>query len=238
MPNDATLNQLVTRVRTRGDVVGSSSFDDVTELKPWLKGSLSQFHEMLIQRWNDYYAQTAVFSLIAGQGSYSLPSDFRCLQECFLNVGASARQRLRSFNTEEFGQYGATPPGLGLQYRIVRNAIAFSPTPAANAYNAITLLYTPAYRASLLDYSPVDDVFPNGWEEWVVLDVLQKMNVKVRLLNMDDILKSKAMVEDRVLRGAVHRDSDAPRMRNRYRMGTPAFYSNTGVGGPLYWSRP
>ena len=238
MANDATLNTLVTRLRTRGDVVGSSSFDDITELKPWIKGSLSQLHEMLVQRWNDFYARQCSLSLIAGQESYSLPSDFRMLQECFLYSGyGSTRLRLKSFNSEELGQFAPGSSCYGMRYRVMRSALYFMPAPPQTVYNAICLLYTPHFRAPLLDYSPIDDVFPNGWEEWVVLDVLQKMNVKVRLLNMDDILKSKSMVEDRVLRGATFRDSDAPRMRNRYATG--GFYSSGGTAsGPSYWAVP
>ncbi len=231
MPNEATLNALVTRLRTRGDVVGSSSFDDTVELKPWIKGSLSQLHEMLVQRYNDFYTRQCVLSLTAGQEAYSLPSDFRQLQECFLYTGyGSTRLRLKSFNSEELGQFAPGSSCYGMRYRIMRSLLYLMPTPAATAYNALCLLYTPAFRGPLLDYTPIDDVFPSGWEEWVVLDVLQKMNVKVRLLNMDDILKSKTMVEDRILRGATFRDSEAPRMRNRYTTGR--FYSS---GGNASW---
>lgn len=236
MPSEATLNQLVTRVRTRGDVVGSSTFDDITELKPWIKGSLSQFHEMLVQRWNDFYARSCTLSFTAGQDSYSLPSDFRVLQECFLYSGrGSSRIRLKSFNSEDFGKYAVGSSCFGMRYRIMRSSISFMPSPPTSIFNAVSLLYTPQWKAPLLDNTPIDDVFPSGWEEWAVLDVLQKMNVKARILNMDDILKSKAMVEDRVLRGATFRDSDAPVMRNRYAMGN-SFYTGANVSGPAYWA--
>lgn len=235
MSNGTTLNQLVTRVRTRGDVVGSSTFDDAVELKPWIKGSLSQFHEILVQRFKDYYAQSVVLSFIANQDSYALPSDFRIMREVYAFTGSNfTRQRLRSFECEEYGG-GANVYG-PLRYRIVRNSIVFSPVPPRSSYNAISLSYTPHWRTPLLDYSAIDEVFPNGWEEWVVLDVLQKMNVKARILNMDDILKSKAMVEDRVIRGAFHRSGTAPRMRNRY-AGNDYIGGFAGPG-PIYWASP
>ncbi len=235
MSNVTTLNQLVTRVRTRGDVVGSSTFDDNVELKPWIKGSLSQFHEILIQRFKDYYVQSVALSIIANQDTYALPSDFRIMRDVYVFTGAKfARQKLRAFQGEEYG--GSPISGSPLRYRVLRNSICFVPTPTISAYNAISLSYTPHWRSPLLDYSPIDEVFPNGWEEWVVLDVLQKMNVKARILNMDDILKSKAMVEDRILRGAYHRTGEAPRMRNRY--AGHDFAAALIGNGPLFWAAP
>lgn len=235
MTSHATINTLVTKVRTRADVVGSSSFDDSVELKPWIRDSLQQLHETVVQRYNDFYVSKVCFSLSAYQDCYALPADFRQLQDCFLYTGPNAaRIRLTSFNSEESAS-GNTTFGYPLCYRLMRNSIFIMPAPTVDGHNAVQLLYTPSFRPPANDYVTIDDTLPSGWDEWVVLDVIQKMNVKVRLLNMDDILKSKASVEERIVRGSYHRNAEAPRMKNRY---TRKGMAGTGSlsFGPAYYA--
>lgn len=236
MANIQTINTLVTRVRQRSDQIGSDTFDDQTELKPWIRGSLSQLYEILCQRAVDYYTTCRPISLIAGQEAYSLPSDFKQLQDIFvLYNGGQARQQMRNFGVDEFGalnrpSYNTAP----LRYRLMRNLLYVQPVPQWDAFNALEMHYTPHYRAPLLDYSTIDEVLPDGWEEWAVLDVLQKMSVKTRLQNMDDILKSKAQQEARLIAGSSIRDGFAPVMRDAYLgrnyAGRPS--------GPLVWAIP
>lgn len=237
MADVQTINTLVTRVRQRSDQIGSDTFDDATELKPWIRGSLSQLYEILCQRAVDYYTTCRPISLIAGQEAYTLPSDFKQLQDIFvLYAGGQQRQQMRNFGVDEFGALNSpayhTAP---LRYRLMRNLIYIQPVPQFDAFNALEMHYVPQYRAPLLDYSPIDEVLPDGWEEWAVLDVLQKMSVKTRLQNMDDILKSKAQQEARLISASSIRDGFAPVMRDAYRH--TSFYGGRPAG-PLYWAIP
>lgn len=233
------LNQLVSRVRQRSDQINSQTFDDASELKPWIRGSLAQLYDMLCLRAGDYYTTCRPLSLIAGQEAYPLPSDFKSLTDVYvLYSGGKDRLRIPSFNIDDFGRLNDPgPAGAPVGFRIMRNLIYVQPTPVGDYYNAMEIHYVPHYRAPLLDYTSIDEVLPNGWEEWVVLDVLQKMSVKARLLNMDDILKTKQAQEVRLLQSASIRDAYAPVMRDGYAergnmrtVGAPM--------GPIYWSIP
>lgn len=240
MANIMSVNRLVTLVRQRADQINSSSYDDESELKPWVRGSLAQLYALLCRRGVDYYTTCRPISLTAGQEAYTLPSDFMSLQDVFmLYNGGTQRQQLRSYSVDLHGAlnqpslYNATT----YQYRLMRNLLYIQPIPQRDALNALEIYYTPQYRAPLLDYSPCDEIMPNGFEEWVVLDVLQKMSVKTRLQNMDDIVKTKALLTVQLTAGAQIRDSFAPVMRDgmrQQRMG----YQTALAGGPLYWCIP
>lgn len=237
MANIQTINRLVTRIRQRSDQLNSATFDDASELKPWLRGSLSQLYEIMNQRAEDYYTTARPISLMQGQEAYSLPSDFRSMADMWvLQNGGSSRRQMRNFSPDEFGQIRSGD----YRYRLMRNLLFIQPVPAADFHNALEMHYIPHYRAPLLDYSPIDDVLPDGWEEWAVLDVMQKMSVKTRLQNMDDILKSKAQIEARLVAGASIRDGFAPVMRDgmRARRNNWPYQLTSQPNGPLYWAIP
>lgn len=237
MATGQTINSLVTKVRQRADQINSTTFDDATELKLWVRASLVQLYEIFTQRSADWYTVSVPLSLSAGQEAYSVPSDFKALSTVFalFNRGAY-RAPLREFEHSEFGRYAnpmyAQRP---MAYRLIRNLIYIQPVPTIDAFNALELVYTPQHRGPLLDYTPIDEVMPPGYDEWVVLDVLQKMSVKTRLQNMDDILKSKGEVQARLLAGIKSRTNVAPRMRDAmapiYGPGGSALPS-----GPIYWA--
>lgn len=232
--NNTTVNSLITRIRQRSDQINSQTFDDATELRLWVHGSLSQLYDILGQRSSNYYSTCRPLSLISGQEAYSMPSDFRNLHDIFmLYNGGKSRLRIKPFNVDDFG----APTGT-LSYRIMRNLLYLQPTPMADYYNALEIHYTPQYRAPLLDYSSIDEVLPNGWEEWVVLDVLQKMCVKARLLNMQDILQSKQQIESRLLVSACNRDAYAPVMRDGTYNSSASYGAQGAPSGPVYWCIP
>ncbi len=229
MANAATINLLVRRVRQRADQIGSATFDDATELKLWIRGALSQLYEILADRWNDFYVVNRPMSLAANAMSYALPADFRAMHDVFvIGGGGSARSRLTQFAPEELARppgYAAYPTPTG--FRVMRDMLYILPTPQADAVNALEIWYTPEYRAPLLDYTPISDVLPNGWEEWVVLDMLLKMSHKTRLLNVEALERERAKVEARLIGHASVRVSDAAMMRDIFRTVSPLAGSTT-----------
>lgn len=238
--NVQTINLLVARVRQRSDQINSQTFDDTSELKVWIRGSLAQLYDMLCLRAADYYTTCRPLSLIAGQEAYSLPSDFKSLADIYvLYNGGKQRRRMRSFNIDDFGALnGPQAPNGNFSYRIMRNLLYIQPTPVFDYYNALEVHYTPQYRGPLLDYTSIDEVMPNGWDEWVTLDVLQKMCVKARLLNMADIIESKKQIENRLLMSASIRDSYAPVMRDGTYNAGDNYLTQGPPTGPIYWSIP
>lgn len=243
MANVANINGLVLRIRQRTDQINSTTYDDATELKPWIKDSLAQLYEVLCSRWQDYYTISRPLSLIGGQAAYSLPADFRALDSVWMmyNQGQS-RYQLNQFEADmmdqlqqpsQFYGYGFQPT----QYRIIRNLLWILPVINQDAQNAVEIFYVPQYQAPLLDYTSIDDILPNGWEEWCVLDVMQKMAVKSRLIDINSVIQAQQSTERRLLAAASVRSGIAPRMRDAMR---PRFMYGpaTAPQGAVYWSAP
>jgi len=231
-----TINTLTAKIRQRADQIGSTTFDDTSELKLWIRASLVQLQEMLCQEDEEWYTNTVPLTLHAGIEAYSMPSDMRRLNSVYaLYAFGANRQRLQQFDKEDYGALNyPSLAGKPLMYRLYRNLLYIQPTPTADIFNALEIVYTPERRHPVLDYTQIDDMLPSGADEWVVLDVLQKMSVKTRLQNMDDILKSKAQQEARLRKLLRTRSDVAPRMRDAWRTSQqPMGYS--APQGPLVW---
>ncbi len=239
MANSQTINSLVALVRTRTDQVNSTTFDDETDLKPWIRASLAQLYELLTSRWLDYYTISRPISLLANQQSYSLPPDFRAMCDVYLLYNAGKyRERLQVFPPNQLGRYSNENlwRRWPMFYRIQRNQIFFTPPPDRDLANAIEIMYVPQYKAPLLDFSTIDDILPNGWDEWVVLDVMEKMNIKLRL-DLTPVQQAKAQMAQRLLAASSVRDGEAPQMMDSYIY--PRWTWLNGIpSGPFQWVAP
>lgn len=240
MANEQYIYKLVTRVRQRSDQLNSDTFDDVTELIPACHGSLAQLYEIMVSTWRDWYTIPRPLSLIGGQIAYSLPSDLRALNDVFLMFdGGKSRVGLDQFEPWDLGRCTNTLAGqMPTAYCVMRGLLYLVPGPSSDIPNAIELSYVPQYKAPLLNYTPMDDVLPNGWDEWVICDVLQKMSVKTRLSNMEDIIASKKEAFDRLTKGAYQRTGNAREMRDAYASGIGAWATGGNVGGSAIWAVP
>ena len=236
MATTQTVATLITKIRQRADQINSTTFDDVTELTPWVRSSLRQLYDIFCQQDCDWYTRSVPLSLTAGVESYTLPGDFKRISNVYaLYNGGVNRVKISEFAYDDFGALNLPVfTNAPMRFRVMRNLLYIQPTPQVSAYNALEISYIPEHRSPLLLYTPIDDVMPAGADEWIVLDVLQKMAVKTRLQNMDDIIKSKQMLEGRLLNSIKQRSDQAPRMRDGY----PPSYRPYGQGtpsGPLVW---
>jgi hypothetical protein len=240
MANEQYLYKLVTRIRQRSDQLNSDTFDDATELLPACHASLAQLYEIMVSTWRDWYTIPRPLSLIANQIAYSLPADLRALNDVFLMYnGGKSRIGLEQFEPWDLGRYTNALAGqYPTAYCVMRGLLYLVPGPSADAPNAVELSYIPQYKAPLLNYSPMDDVLPNGWDEWVICDVLQKMSVKTRLLNMDDVMNSKKEAFDRLTKAANQRTGVAKQMRDAYANNIGTFSVGGMVGGSAVWAVP
>jgi hypothetical protein len=171
---------------------------------------------------------------LANVERYTLPSDFRSMQAVYMLFQAGqVRMKLTSFTREEYGppNNGLTQARWPLKYIIQGGRIIFTPRPSADALNAVEFMYTPQWNGPLLDWSPIDMTLPNGWEEWVVLDVLQKMRTKLNL-DTSDVMQAKMEMTARVIAAASKRSGDPPQMRDIYTVQTNPWYNSnpSGVG--------
>jgi hypothetical protein len=228
--NPATICNLVTQVRSRADQLLSSTFDDETEVKPWVRDSLAQLYEQLVSEWQDWAVSVCPLSLVANQDTYSLPPDFRAMQTVYaLYDFGKTRVALKRFSTSgNYDPYGE------LKYRVENAFVRFQNPPCLSFANCIELHYTPTYMAPLLDFSSIDVNLPRGWEEWVVLDVVQKMRLRMRL-DADYIIAQKKDIETRIMRAAFRRDQSVQYVTDVFRQ--PRYYGyRSQLSGPSFWS--
>lgn len=243
MANNQSVQSLVTLVRSRTDQTNSPTFNDATELMPWVRQSLAQLYEIMCSRWIDWYVIRRPLTLAANQEFYTLPSDFRAMNDVYLLYsGGLYREKLNLIPHEQIGLYNNQQNAWGrwdIQYRIQGNNLYLTPvgtTQTFNFINAIELWYVPQYRAPLLDYSTIDLVLPDGWEEWVVLDVMEKMNIKLRL-DMTANVSMKAEQANRLLAASSVRDGEAPQMSDAWTSNwTRRLWVNAVPGGPVLWT--
>lgn len=238
--NEQYIYKLVTRVRQRSDQLNSDTFDDVTELIPACHASLAQLYEIMVSTWRDWYTIPRPLSLIGGQIAYSLPADLRALNDVFLMYNSGqGRVGLDQFDPWDLGRYTNSLAGqYPTHYCVMRGLLYLVPGPSADAPNAVELSYVPQFKAPLLNYTPMDDVLPNGWDEWVICDVLMKMSVKTRLLNMEDIANSKKEALDRLTKAAYQRTGNARQMRDAYVDRIGQFSVGGMVSGQAAWAVP
>jgi hypothetical protein len=244
LSNSYSVASLVGTIRTRTSQINSAQFSDTVELIPWVRNSLKQLYEVLTSRWVDWYTIQRPLSLQTFVERYTLPADYRAMQAVYMvyqNAGAGSvyREQLRGMPRSKFGRYGNLNVARRwpLLYRIEAGKLFLTPAPSADYVNAIEFHYTPQWSGPLLDWSPIDvngATLPNGWEEFVVLDVMQKMMMK-NGKDINDILKMKTEVMNRVVAGAAQRDSEPPQMRDVYDTGSNACYNGT-PGGLQTWA--
>lgn len=243
MPNSASVQQLVGQVRTRIDVQNAPLFSDQFELIPWVRDSHKQLYEIITQRWLDWYTIRRPMSLAAGTDSYSLPPDFRAMKAVYMvytNTGGVAnngyREELRQFGRAEWGRYNytATNRQWPFAYYIQNNRMLMTPVSVQDYVNAMELQYVPQYKGPVLDWTPIDPILPNGWEEWIVLDVMLKMGSKARF-NVAQVQQDKMEIEKRVITGASSRSADPPQMRDVNAIPSYNWWAGT-PGGPATWA--
>ena len=241
--NSQSILSMVAMARTRANQQNSPLFSDQQELIPWTRDSAKQIYNILVQRHIDWYTVQRPLSLSAGREAYALPSDYQQMNAVYMvyNNGSSGlgtvyKEMLPQFQRADWGRYAYTVSGRTwpVGYRIQASNIYFTPVSRIDYNNAIELQYTPQWSGPLTDWSPFDISLPNGWDEWVVLDVMIKMGSKANL-NVAEMRKDKAEVEKRVLAGASSRTAEPPKKKDIYAMSRGHWYSGT-PGGAAYWA--
>lgn len=202
-----TLAQLRTDVRRRADIVNSDFISD-DELNELINGSIAVLYGKLVGvRGQEYYEKNYIFSTVAGNALYYLPTDFWQLSSVEIQDG-SFRRVIQPFMRVEHARWAqyAVPGGY-----------------------PITVYYVPAPQRLESDSDFFDGIA--GWEEWVVLDAaikcLQKEESDVSVL-----AGQKAAVEDAIRGLASERDGGFPeRVADMHRQTSPFVFTG---GVPRY----
>jgi hypothetical protein len=232
--NAATVNTLATMIRQRTDETNAANLDDTTELKPWIRASLAQLYEIMVSRWKDWNVASTTLSLLANVESYALPDDCRAINKVYMLYSSGAyREPLPVFTMQDFGRFSnqnlyRSWPAM---YRVMRNKLYLTPAPAAAYANVVEVWYTPQFTATVSDDDPIDATLPNGFEEWVVLDVCIKIRDKFRL-DATSFKQERAAVEDRLVAGASLRTGDAPVMVDAFSAPQWTWFNGAPSGRP------
>tara|TARA_R110002051_G_scaffold66927_1_gene121257 strand:- start:4245 stop:4940 length:696 start_codon:yes stop_codon:yes gene_type:complete len=205
------LSTLRSRARTRADAVGNSFFSD-SEIDRYINVGLGELHDILVQKFEDYYVTVKEFSLISGQTTYSF--DELGIRNFYKSLGVDATDsgetiRVRRFSFAERDRYAATAiTGRGgytdYQYQIRGDGIEFIPEP--NTTSTIKLWYVPAFSDLEEDDDEINSFIVSNWEEYAVITAVYKMKEKEEL-STTVIERELEAIRVRIEEAAANRDA-------------------------------
>tara|TARA_R110000744_G_scaffold99397_3_gene191893 strand:+ start:344 stop:1060 length:717 start_codon:yes stop_codon:yes gene_type:complete len=211
--NLTTLQSLVDRVRQRADMTGSAFVSDA-EVISYINVAMSEIHDVLVTKFEDYYVSSTTYTLPAANPG-NLPDSFYKALGVDLDVGGIT-YRLKPYSFQERAMYNS--PGMvasmitNTLYNIQGSLIKFIPSPTVSG--SATLYYVPEaqqFSTSESEYmaKTVFDKAPAvayGYEEYVVIDAaikcLQKEESDVQVL-----LVQKQQQLERIEQAAGKRDA-------------------------------
>ena len=227
MPNNTTtLQNLVDRTRQRADMEGSTFVSD-TEVIGYINVAMAEIHDILVDRYEDYYVSSQQFTLPADNPG-TLPNTFYKALGVDFNTGGTT-YRLRRFSFQERNVYNSPALVAGrvtnTLYAIQGAEIKFIPSPTVSG--TATLFFVPEaqqfstteseYMAKTIQSKAPAVAF--GYEEYVVVDAaikcLQKEESDVQML-----MVQKQQLKERIENAASNRDQGEPTAITDSRAGT------------------
>ena len=227
MPNNTTtLQNLIDRVRQRADMEGSTFVTDA-EVIGYINVAMAEIHDILVDRYEDYYVSTEPFTLPADNPG-TLPDAFYKALGVDFDTGGTT-YRLRRFSFQERNVYNSPAMVAGrvtnTLYAIQGAEIKFIPSPTVSG--TATLYYVPEAQQFATSGSGFMDVtvvtkapaVAFGYEEYVVVDAaikcLQKEESDVQML-----MVQKQQLKERIENAASNRDQGEPTAITDSRAGT------------------
>ena len=227
MPNNTTtLQNLVDRTRQRADMEGSTFVSD-TEVIGYINVAMAEIHDILVDRYEDYYVSSQQFTLPADNPG-TLPNAFYKALGVDFNTGGTT-YRLRRFSFQERNVYNSPAMVAGrvtnTLYAIQGAEIKFIPSPTVSG--TATLFFVPEAQqfatsgSGFMDATVVTKApaVAFGYEEYVVVDAaikcLQKEESDVQML-----MVQKQQLKERIENAASNRDQGEPTAITDSRAGT------------------
>ena len=182
----STLLEMRNYARVRADAV-SSGFFSPTELTRYINVSLGELHDMLVQKFEDYYVDHIQFNLEPDKDKYSFEEIgiqgkfYKSLGVDVKDSGVPSRVPLFSFSERNrFADKSLSRGGLpNYHYRIQGDSISFIPKP--EGAQEIMLWYVPSFKELVLDTDTVDSEIMSNWEEYAIINTVYKMKEKEEL---------------------------------------------------------
>ena len=211
--NDKVFSTLMTQVRQRADMEGSTFVSD-TEIRVWLNAALAELHDIMILCFEDYYVNTTTYSL-PGTNPGTLPADFyKALGVDFETGGVTYSVKRYSF--AERNMYNSNAGIVNgniaaLRYNVRDDKIHFIPeTPPSGT---VTLHYIPECQQfrtggedDAVNINSKNKSVAIGYQEYLVVSAaikcLMKEESDVRML-----LAEKANIQKRIENAAPRKDA-------------------------------
>jgi len=208
------LSTLRSRARIRADAVGNNFFSD-SEIDRYINVGLGELHDILVQKFEDYYVTSREFNLVGGQTTYTfdelgIRNFYKCLGVDATDSGETIR--IRRFSFAERDRYTATAiTGRGgytdYQYQIRGDGLEFIPEP--NTTSTIKLWYIPAFSDLEEDDDEINSFIMSNWEEYAVITAVYKMKEKEEL-STTVIERELEAIRVRIAEAAANRDAGEP----------------------------
>jgi len=233
MAYNKTLGDLITEIRSRGEVPGQESTGFVTnvELRSWINGSLAELYDLMVRVNKDFYVSSNAISVSSGTAEYALPADFYRVVGVDVEGGDGKTYNMQRFNFAERNQLqDSGVDRTRATYRIYDSNFHIVPEP--NWSGNVTLWYIPAPKQFVTANNSEDSNsydFVSGWEEYVVLDSLIKFAAKEES-DASLYAAQKGALRQRIISMATDIDDNEPdRVRDVWTELTGSYF-------PSYWN--
>jgi hypothetical protein len=175
-----TLVQMREEARSRVDVEAATLWLTDATLTRMINQSIARLERKLADHDEDLVVKSTpgTVNTVAGTERYALPSDFyKLIGAPEVNLG-NGPQQLKRWSWDERPSYldaSGWSPNAPVSYRLYgRDQISFLPIPSA--VHAVTVHYVPTPTQLAADADFYDG--RAGWEEWVIVDVAMKIEIK------------------------------------------------------------
>lgn len=174
-----------------------------TVLNDEINASLSELYDLLIDADEARYLVESPITVVAGTADYAMPATFYLLvgvdvADSSMKSGYRPLERY-AFRERHLYQYTASTKA-DTRYEVRGDKLRLYPTPTWAG--TIQVAFIPACTTLVADGDTFDGV--NGWEEWLVTDVLIKHNILRREV-VEYLERRQAREEARILKRRIDR---------------------------------
>ena len=169
----------------------STLFFSDGEINDYINTGLGELHDILVLKFEDYYASSVAFSLTSGTSSYTLSS-----------INLNNLYKLLGVDIKQGSQTVRVP-----RYSLTGNTLNFIPDPSSS--DEVTVWYVPSYVKLINDSDQVDDRIASNWEDYAVYTAAIRMRQKEET-STTSIEREKEKIEARIEDAAANRDAGEP----------------------------
>jgi hypothetical protein len=141
---------------------------------------LAALWAVLIKTHEDYLVYRRFIDIKANQENYVLPEDFYKFRKVFPIVNGKRGRALKRFDLKDLGAADSSAPLMtspveDTRYKVTGSRLWLHPTPTTDVTEGLELWYVPQFHMLRNAGDLVPNVFPNGWEEYVIEGVAARM---------------------------------------------------------------